>query len=255
MINSSELPAMIVPLVEPVRKTSVRLARELANYISTNDMPEGTQLPSEVEMARTFGVGRTTLREALRLLEIRGVITIRVGRGGGPVVRQPQTTDLAEGLALVLQFQTATLSDIVDARLILEPVAARHAAEVMTPSLLDELRTTVDAMLAQPDGRVFGRENARFHSLLAHTLDNPVISVYIDCLKHLHDGRQFGIEYAAKHVHAVSRAHLAIIEALEVKDPDLAESAMRKHLEDTRGYWSRKYADVYRRPLRWLEGE
>lgn len=255
MSSSAELPAMIVPPVEPAHKTSVRLARELANYISDNSIPDGTKLPTEVEMARTFGVGRTTLREALRLLEMRGVITIRVGRGGGPVVRQPQTTDLAEGLALVLQFQKATLADVVDARLILEPTAAREAATRVTPELLESLRETVDTMLAQPDGRVFGRENARFHSLIADTLGNPVISVYIDCLKHVHDGRPLGIEYAPKHVQAVSRAHLAVIEALEAKDPDQAEAAMRKHLEDTRGYWSRKYADIYRRPLRWLEGE
>lgn len=255
MSSSFELPAMVVHPVEPVHKTSVRLARQLANYISDNSIPDGTKLPTEVGMARTFGVGRTTLREALRLLEMRGVITIRVGRGGGPVVRQPQTTDLAEGLALVLQFQRATLGDVVDARLILEPPAARQAASRVTPELLDALRDTVEVMLAQPDGRVFGRENARFHSLIAHTVGNPVISVYIDCLKYVHDGRPFGIEYAPKHIHAVSRAHVAIIESLEAKDPDAAEAAMRKHLEDTRGYWSRKYADVYRRPLRWLEGE
>jgi DNA-binding FadR family transcriptional regulator len=246
---------MVVEPVEPTHKTSVRLARELANYLSDNNLPEGTKLPTEVEMARTFGVGRTTLREALRLLEMRGVITIRVGRGGGPVVRQPQTTDLAEALALVLQFQKATLGDVIDARLLLEPTAARRAADMVTPELLDGLRETVDAMLAQPDARVFGRENARFHSLIADTLGNPVISIYIDCLKHVHDGRPFGIEYAPKHIQAVSRAHLAIIDALETMDPDKAEAAMRKHLEDTRGYWSRKYADIYHRPLRWIDGE
>jgi DNA-binding FadR family transcriptional regulator len=254
-MSSFDLPEMVIPPIEVVHKTSVRLARELANYISDNSIPDGTKLPTEVEMARSLGVGRTTLREALRLLEMRGVITIRVGRGGGPIVRQQQTTDLAEGLALVLQFKKATLADVVDARLLLEPPAARQAASLVTPELLDNLRETVDKMLAQPDGRTFGRENARFHSLIADTLGNPVISVYIDCLKHVHDGRPFGIKYEPKHIQAVSRAHLAIIQALEGKDPDRAETAMRKHLEDSRGYWSRKYAEVYRRPLRWLDGE
>jgi GntR family transcriptional repressor for pyruvate dehydrogenase complex len=255
MTKPFPLPAMAVEQVEAASKTSVRLARDLANYISDNTIPDGTKLPTEVEMARTFGVGRTTLREALRLLEMRGVITIRVGRGGGPVVRQPQTTDLAEGLALVLQFQQATLADVVDARLLLEPAAARQAAMLVTPDLLAGLRDSVDAMLDQPDGRTFSRENARFHSLIADTLGNPVISIYIDCLKHVHDGRPFGIQYAPKHITAVSRAHLAIIEALESRDPAASEAAMRKHLEDTKGYWSRKYSDVYTRPLRWIDGE
>jgi GntR family transcriptional regulator, transcriptional repressor for pyruvate dehydrogenase complex len=246
---------MSLPSMEPAHKTSVRLARELANYISDNRIPEGTRLPAEVEMARTFGVGRTTLREALRLLELRGVINIRVGRGGGPVVREPHTTDLAEGLALVLQFQRATLGDVVDARLMLEPAAARQAASKATAEMLQDLRATVDAMLSEPDPRTLSRENSRFHSLIASTLGNPVVSVYIDCLKHVHDGRPSGIEYAPKHIQAVARAHLAIIQALESGDPDASEAAMRKHLEDTKAYWTRKYGDLYHRPLRWSDGE
>lgn len=246
---------MAVEHVEASHKTSVRLARDLANYLSDNEFPEGTKLPTELEMARTFGVGRTTIREALRILEMRGVITIRVGRGGGPVVRRPRTTDLAEGLGLVLQFQQATLADVIDARLLLEPPAAARAATLMTPELLAELRETVDAMLDQPDPRTFSRENARFHSLISDCLKNPVISIYIDCLKHVHDGRPFGIQYEPKHIKAVVRAHIAIIEALETRDPVTAEGAMRKHLEDTQGYWAKKYSDTYHRPLRWFNGD
>lgn len=254
-MSSFDLPDMSGFPVEPTPKTSVRLARKLANHISDHNIPAGTKLPREEEMARTFGVGRTTLREALRLLELRGVITMRVGRNGGPIVRRPETTDLAEGLTLMLQFQKATLADVIDARLMLEPPAARQAASMVTPELLGSLQETVDTMLEHPDARTFARENARFHSLIAHALSNPVTSIYIDCLKHVHDGRPFGIEYAPKHIVAVSRAHLAIIEALASKDPDASESAMRQHLEDTRAYWSKKYADAYKRPLRWLDGD
>ena len=253
MTSPTEASGMAIPPMEPAYKTSVRLARQLAAHISDNELADGTKLPPEAEMASMFRVGRSTLREALRLLETRGVVEIRVGRGGGPVVRKPKTTDLVEGLALALQFQKATLSDIVDARIMLEPGAARHSAKHVTPELLEDLRESVNVMQAQQNGRVFGLENRRFHSLIAHTIGNPVVSIYVDCLTQMHDGRPLGIEYASRHVNAVCDAHLEIIAALEARDPDLAEAAMRTHLEETRAYWSRKYADFYKRPLRWLE--
>src|SRR3954463_16835351 len=65
------------------------IARDLANYIVDNNLPEGAKLPVEKDMLETLGVGRTTLREALRLLETRGVLVIRAGPKGGPVVRHP----------------------------------------------------------------------------------------------------------------------------------------------------------------------
>src|SRR5207248_1815276 len=75
-----------------------------------------------------LGVGRTTLREALRLLETRGVLTIRAGPKGGPVVRRPSAEDFGDALALILQFEGASLSDVIEARNALEPMLARLAA-------------------------------------------------------------------------------------------------------------------------------
>src|ERR1700728_4543760 len=86
-------------------KASELIARDLASYIVDQDLPEGTALPPEREMVASFGVGRNTLREALRILETRGVITIRSGPGGGPVVRRPRPSDLGEAMTLILQFE------------------------------------------------------------------------------------------------------------------------------------------------------
>src|SRR4051794_35691803 len=80
-------------------KTSERVARELVDHIVDNDLQEGTMLPNEKQLVEIFEVGRTTVREALRLLETRGAITIRPGPRGGPVVRRPRPDDLREGLS------------------------------------------------------------------------------------------------------------------------------------------------------------
>src|ERR1700733_13663454 len=73
-----------------IPKTSERIAHALASCIVDQGFSEGALLPTEREMVATFRVGRTTLREALRLLETRGVLTIRPGPQGGPVVRRPK---------------------------------------------------------------------------------------------------------------------------------------------------------------------
>ena len=109
------------------RKRSEVIARELSQYIVDSGLTPGTMLPREREMLEQLGVGRTTLREALRILEIRGLLTIRSGPGGGPVVRTPQPSDLTEALTLILQFQRATMLEVLDARIWLEPIAARMA--------------------------------------------------------------------------------------------------------------------------------
>jgi DNA-binding FadR family transcriptional regulator len=242
--------------LEAPRKASVWVARDLASYISDRKLAEGTRLPPEHEMQAIFGVGRTTLREALRVLEMRGIIVIRPGRGGGPVVRKPRTTDLAESLGLILQFQGATLADIIQARLLLEPSIACAAAAVMNQATVAQLRETVDIMLIDATDEVrFAQENNRFHAIIAGSVGNPVVSVLLDSLKFVHDGRAAGVQYRPRGVKAVAAAHAQIIDAIEASDPERAEEAMREHLQSAKKYWSKNFPQSYVKPLRWLTGD
>jgi DNA-binding FadR family transcriptional regulator len=240
-------------LVESIRKQSVLLARDLANYISDQKLPEGTRLPTEQEMQAQFGVGRNTIREALRLLELRGVLTIRSGRGGGPVVRLPRSTDLGEALQLVLQFQGATLTDIIDARALIEPIAASAAATSISEADLLKLQATNDSILAhQTDELNFSRQNNLFHSIIGQCLSRPVISVFLDSLKNVHDGLSYGVHYPPERMQLIVKAHQKIIQGIKAGDQQAAEAAMRKHLDDTKRYWTTNYPQTCTQPLRWL---
>jgi DNA-binding FadR family transcriptional regulator len=150
-------------------KTSEIVARDLADRIIAAGLPEGTVLPPEREMTQTLGIGRTTLREALRLLESRGALTIKAGPRGGPVVRHPSPTDLGQALKMILQFETATAGDLMIARLSLEPAVARAAASAMTPAQLAELRAINARLLDRiADEDAFLEANRAFHEMLAH---------------------------------------------------------------------------------------
>ena len=122
-------------------KRSELVARQLAAYIADEDLISGTRLPSEKDLIDIFGVARTTMREALRLLETRGVtFTVRSGPGGGPVVRRPKVSDLGESLSLMMQFSRASLEEIMHARTLLEATIARLAATLIDDDQLDRLR-------------------------------------------------------------------------------------------------------------------
>jgi DNA-binding FadR family transcriptional regulator len=80
------------------------VARQISQQFIADGLAEGTRLPPEKAMVDRYQVGRGTLREALRLLENRGVLSIKTGRDGGPVVRRPRPSDLGEAINLILRF-------------------------------------------------------------------------------------------------------------------------------------------------------
>src|SRR5690606_30541465 len=86
----NRVSAMEMPVFrQRTPKASERLARQLATLIVEGELEEGARLPHESEMLAQLQVGRATLREALRLLEVWGLVVIRTGPGGGPTVRRP----------------------------------------------------------------------------------------------------------------------------------------------------------------------
>lgn len=233
-------------------KTSELIARDLASYIVDQELPEGTALPPEREMIESFGIGRNTLREALRILESRGVITIRSGPGGGPVVRRPRPSDLGEALTLILQFESATFREVMDARAWLEPIVTRSAARSIGKPAIAELRAVNTSMAEAPeDLESFSRQNRRFHSVIAENCGNVVLRTFAETLIAVGDGRSVGITYSAAQVTAIVAAHERIIAALEAKDPEAAEDAMREHLGEASAYWRRKFGELISRPVRW----
>jgi GntR family transcriptional regulator, transcriptional repressor for pyruvate dehydrogenase complex len=234
-------------------KTSERVARDLVNHIVDNDLAEGAKLPNEKQLVEVFGVGRTTLREALRLLETRGVITIRPGPGGGPVVRRPRADDLREGLTLILQFDGGSLKDVLEARTALEPMMARLAAERITDEQLAELAAGVERMRDQShDHEVFLAENRFFHTRIADIAGSSVLRVFNDTLKSIADGAVVGVEYPARRRLAVATAHEKVVDALRTGDPLAAGEAMRAHVGEAGDFWSRKYPELISRSVRWV---
>jgi DNA-binding FadR family transcriptional regulator len=232
-------------------KISEVIARELANHIVEAGLVAGSVLPTEREMIESFDVGRSTIREALRLLETRNVITLRPGPGGGPVVRRPRPEDLSEALTLILQFEAASLDDVMEARRALEPTIARLATSRITEAELDLMDQTVRLTLRAPNPEVFQEQNRIFHSTLARAARSVVLQVFLESLGCVADGIAGGVTYSARRYVAAARAHERIIEALRARDGDRAEQMMSEHLDEAVGYWHKKHKDLVTRPVVW----
>ena len=128
------------------QKTAMLLAQRIVADINRRGNTVGDRLPPERIMLEEYEVGRGTLRESLRFLELQGVIALKPGPGGGPVVQQPDATSLATSLTLLLQFANAPFRTIAEARGGLEPMMAQLAAERMSDEQLIDLRASVDTM-------------------------------------------------------------------------------------------------------------
>jgi DNA-binding FadR family transcriptional regulator len=235
-------------------KASETLAQDLAAYIVDSNLGPGTALPAERQMLEQLGVGRTTLREALRLLETRGVLTIRSGPGGGPVVRRPKLEDLSESLSLMLQYAGASLTDVIEARVWLESAIARAAADRITPKQIVQLRAINDRLREEglDDEAAFATGNDAFHRLVAEASGNLVLSIFLAALQSIADGRAAGIRYDRRFRAAAVDDHVRILDALAVGDAGAADRAARQHITAATRHWKHEHADLAARTVRWV---
>lgn len=233
-------------------KISELLARQIVDQIRQGALTDGEPLQTEREMMASYGVGRSTVREALRLLETRGVVTIKQGLNGGPIVRIPQATDLSESLSLFLSFAGASLQDLLTTRLALEPVIAVLAAEHATPQDVTELEDCVERMRGDlRDSALFRAENELFHTIVARIAGNPVLLTFIESVKGISDGMTAGVSYSERRRLAVAQAHARIVHAIADNDQGHAAEEMRRHLEEAGVYWRKRYGPIYRQPVDW----
>lgn len=234
------------------QKTALIVAKRVVDDIHREGQTAGHRLPPERVMLEHYGVGRGTLREALRFLELQGVLALKPGPGGGPVIQKPDAAYLANGLLLLLQFSDAPFSMIVEARRDLEPVMARHAASRMAPESLQQLGHSLETMrdnLADRD--IFLATNREFHELIAWGSGNAMYGFLIDALVDIVDGTHMGVDYSEQRRKAILGAHERIFGALESHDGDHSFAAMNEHMGEFMRYMQRRYADVLDQIVTW----
>lgn len=251
--------AASAPPVHPVRrprrqKIAMTVAQQIVEEISHKQYPPGTKLPGEKDMLAKYGVGRGTLRESLRFLEMNGVLTVKPGPGGGPVVAEPDAHDLASTLGLFLELNGTAFGAILELREVLEPAIAGMAAKSATKALAAEIRDSVNRMEVNIDDLdLFLEENEHFHHLVATGAANPVFALLIGSLDRITDGTRLGIAFPLKRRQAVLKAHRGISAAIDSADVEAAAASMSRHVRAFRRYAQENYPGAIESTLRWSD--
>ena len=211
------------------RKKSAVLAEHIVGVIVARGMQAGDRLPPEADMCASYGVGRSTIREALRVLENQGVITIKTGPGGGPVVGAFDAGFLAANIALHLQLSGTTFRDVMSARLVVEPAIAGAAAEHGDPETLKALRAIVDrSHTADHDTLVI--EAGSFHDIVAAGSGNPFFEYLMLALHRISQPFALRLPYKGIRRDRLVNHHIEIVDAIESGDRDVAAGMMRRDL-------------------------
>ena len=235
-------------------KAALSIAQQIVDNISEGHLKPGTKLASERDMLAHFEAGRGTLRESLRYLEMNGVLTVKAGPHGGPIVSEPDAQDLAGVLGLIMQLRAVPFKTLVSAREILEPELAALAAESASEAALAQIRDSIAGMREfLNDEQNFLAENDRFHAAVASGAGNELFALLISSLHMITDGMPLGVSYSLPRRTAVLRAHEAVYEAVSAHDPEGARWAMRRHMREFRKYVEEKFPMVYERTVRWRD--
>jgi len=157
-----------------LRKKSDQIAEEIKRWTVVQGLVAGDRLPKEQDLSGWFGCGKGTVREALKSLEIQGLVSMRTGPKGGPVLQEPSYTRAAEQLRSYLNFKRLDIGNIYDMRVIIEPEVAVAVVDVVNDELLDVLAGACQHSEGNSE-KVRHRE-IDFHITLARACPNPLLS-------------------------------------------------------------------------------
>lgn len=215
-----------------VPKASDILAEDLAGRISRGELLEGTVLPPERLLVLQTGLSRTSVREALRVLEIRGFVEIRAGRGGGALVRRPDGHQIAASVRLVLRGTDVSLAALLQTRATVEPPCAGLAAVRRTDAGLREMDASNLALFEAREVSAFLRANVNWHMAVARASGNELLSGLMEALAELiYDSTGYVGTVDAQVRADTCRAHEAITAAVRSGDRDVARRRMASHVQ------------------------
>jgi DNA-binding FadR family transcriptional regulator len=224
-------------------KTSLRVARNVIRDIVTQDLKPGTRLPGETVLMESFGVSRSSMREALRILETNGFISVRPGPGGGPLINEVDPTDFGKTTAMFLQMSRTTLAEVFEARRHLEPLIAGIAAEHPRVERLEPLRESLkkhaEYTAFEPNSYLELIQD--FHVVLTDTADSDVLGLFSLSLQSIVRERVAPVRIPSNRWREVIDEHRAIATAVLDGNPETAQRLMKEHMGGFCATYRRRY--------------
>ncbi len=229
------------PDFEVIRRNRVyeEVAKQIERLILKKLRP-GDKLPSERELAETLRVSRGSIRDAIRGLELLGLVEPR--QGAGTIVCEISADSVVNPFANALKRRKELVSELIDFRKMIEPPLAARAATHVTPeevAEMEEILRRQEEKQLQGDAAV--AEDAEFHYSVALASDNSVVLKVIDILMDLlRDTRARSLQVEGRPQKSLT-GHRRILAAIKRHDGEAAKAAMQRHLEDVEEIVLRKF--------------
>ena len=206
---------------------------KLSNLLESPDFPANSRLPAERDLSVQLGISRSALREALEVLEARGRIWRHVGQGTFVGSRPaPEPADLSLITALT------SPSEVLETRLLVEPLLARMAALRATEAEIEEMQRLLEKSEAARDAKTWELWDGRLHRAVAEAAHNGLLLSIFDAFNAMRRQAKWSVLRQtaltpARHA-AYCAHHRAYVAAIAARDPAKAETVMRKHIESVR---------------------
>jgi GntR family transcriptional repressor for pyruvate dehydrogenase complex len=225
--------APVDSLFQPVAGTriSMTIVNQIRTLIRSGDLPLGSRLPAERELCRQFGVSRLTVREALRMLEANGLVTIKLGKEGGAFVSAPSAGHVGQGITDLLTTAVLESGDVTEARIVVELGFLPFVCERASEEDITALRRICDRDERARISDTYTVEMSfEFHLQLAASTHNPAAMLLLAAfrepiLRSLHEAHHHGTSGVAE--------HRAVVDAIAARDVARAHDLMSRHLART----------------------
>jgi GntR family transcriptional repressor for pyruvate dehydrogenase complex len=228
----SSLPGAVKPFaiaVQPLERGAAtkQVIDQLRGLIARGELAAGERLPAEPQLAGAFGVSRSVIREAIRVLTAQGFVLVR--QGSGTTVTDSSNWKVFDPDVLLATQRHLAYTNLIDARRLLEPALAARAAERRTQADLARIREMLSDEIAVVDEHV--RIDLAFHRRIAEAAGNPVLVILLDSIGVLlreHRRELYSVPGSAARALAL---HHAIYNAIAAGDAKAAETEMSAHLD------------------------
>jgi GntR family transcriptional regulator, transcriptional repressor for pyruvate dehydrogenase complex len=210
------------------QKTSERVALEIVHDIVAGGLRAGDRLPLEAAMVEQYQVSRASLREALRLLEVQGLIHLKPGPGGGPVVGSVEAAHLARTATLYFHLGASTYAQLFETQVLLEPVCAQLAAQH------PDRRTAMKPFFNEsPPGteEEYRRQTTNFHDVVYRLAANPVLVLLTGAVTHIVSDHVVATMDPVELRPAILDEHVGIARAIAAGQVEKSRRLMSEHFQ------------------------
>ena len=215
------------------KRTFEEISSKVKNLIFDGTLKPGDRLPSEQELAKQFGVGRQSVREALRLLELSGFVSIQKGYGGGPVVKDTISTQIRNLYLDAFRMEKITVEEFTTARSVIEKAILNEVIDKADERDIKRIQANIaEAQELVANKKLATDENFDFHALLARASKNKVFIILEKSINAIHRNLRSRSTADYKTTRNALKAHQYILDAIINKDREKAIRLLDKHILD-----------------------